>query len=187
MHRNRTVGRKIIKINLMRNVLLKNTIIFLILILVQVTILNNIQFSGYINPYLYVIFILLLPFRTPGWLLLISSFFLGLIIDIFCNTPGMHTISSVFIAFCRPFLLNILASKEDYEELIQPTIKHLGLTWYIVYSAILVFLHHFILFFVEVFSFHQFFLTLLKIFLSLFFTLLFVFITQYLFFEKKER
>ena len=65
------------------NQILKNTLRFVILVFIQVAILNNIQISGFINPYVYVLFILLLPFETPNWVLLVLSFFLGLSVDIF--------------------------------------------------------------------------------------------------------
>ena len=67
----------------MRNRLIKYGLYFLFLILFQVLILNNMQFSGYINPYCYILFILILPFETPGWLLLVLAFILGMIIDVF--------------------------------------------------------------------------------------------------------
>ena len=80
------------------NQILKNIIRFVVLVFIQVAILNNIQISGFINPYMYVLFILLLPFETPNWILLVLSFFLGLSIDIFSNTLGMHASASVFMA-----------------------------------------------------------------------------------------
>lgn len=82
--------------------LLKYTIMLVVLVLLQVLLLNNIQFSGYINPYMYVLFILLLPFETPRYLLLLLGFFLGLLVDIFSNTPGFHASATTFLAFCAP-------------------------------------------------------------------------------------
>ena len=83
----------------------KNIIRFVVLILVQVLVLNHINFFGYLDPYLYVLFILMLPFEIPGWMLLISAFLLGLGIDLFSGTSGIHTAASVFMAFCRPAML----------------------------------------------------------------------------------
>ena len=78
---------------------LQNILRFIFLILIQVFLLDNIQFMGYINPMIYVLFILLLPVRFPRWALLISAFAMGLIIDVFSNTAGMHTFALVFAAF----------------------------------------------------------------------------------------
>ena len=67
----------------MINLYVRNIGRFIVLVLFQVLVLNNIQFSGYVNPFMYVLFILLLPFETPRWLLLLSGFLLGLSVDIF--------------------------------------------------------------------------------------------------------
>jgi len=67
---------------------LKNAGRFIFLVLFQVWILNNLRVGGYINPYFYIYFVLLLPFSAPKWLLLVSSFLLGISIDLFMNTRG---------------------------------------------------------------------------------------------------
>ena len=78
---------------------LQNIFSFILLVLVQVLVLNNIQFLGYIDPYLYILFILVLPVQMPRWFLLILAFALGITIDIFSNTLGMQAFATVFIAF----------------------------------------------------------------------------------------
>ncbi|MFZ4059415.1 MAG: rod shape-determining protein MreD, partial [Ferruginibacter sp.] len=75
----------------MNNVYFRNISRFFLLILLQVLVFNNMHLNGYINPYVYVLFILLLPFETPQWLLLISAFLLGFGVDLFSDTMGMHT------------------------------------------------------------------------------------------------
>ena len=74
---------------------------FVFLILFQVLVLNNLHLSIYLNPYAYILFILILPFETPGWLVLSLGFVLGLIMDAFCNTLGMHSVATVLLAFLR--------------------------------------------------------------------------------------
>jgi hypothetical protein len=157
---------------------------FLVLVLLQVLVLNNIQLGGFINPYLYVLFILMLPFETPKSVLLIASFVLGLFIDMFSNTMGMHAAACVFMGFCRPFATIYISPRGGYEFGVLPTVKDLGFRWYITYAGIMVFLHHLILFFIEVFRFSDFFLTLNRVFLSTVFTLLLVVISQYLIYGK---
>jgi hypothetical protein len=153
---------------------------FIFLILLQVLILNNIQFSGYINPYLYVLFIILLPFETPKWLILVLGFLLGFSIDLFSNTIGMHTFATVLIAFLRPYILKFIAPREGYETGTRPNLKFFGFEWFFKYAIILVLIHHFSLFFIEAFTFHQFFATLLRVILSSMFTLLLIVLSQYL-------
>ena len=93
----------------------RNIIRFLILILFQVLVLDNILLNGYLNPYFYVLFIILMPFETPRWLLLISGFLLGLSVDLFENTLGMHAAATVFMALVRPWVLSIFAPRDGYE------------------------------------------------------------------------
>jgi len=153
---------------------------FLFLVLLQVLVLNHIEFSGFINPYLYVLFIILLPFETPRWILLISSFFLGLTIDIFMGTWGIHTFATVFLGYLRPILLKYIAPREGYEVGTKPNIRFFGLEWFIKYAAILVIAHHFVLFYVEAFKFHQFFSTFFRVILSSLFTMILVVLSQFL-------
>lgn len=164
----------------------KNIIRFIALILVQVFVLNNIRISGYINPYLYVLFILLLPFETPGWLLLISSFFLGLSIDMFTHTPGMHTSASVLMAFLRPGVIRLLSGPKAIEQGMKPGLKSMGFRWFFFYSAILILIHHLFLFYVEIFRFSEFFQTMYRAMLSAAFTLVLVILTEYLFMKRGD-
>jgi rod shape-determining protein MreD len=157
---------------------------FIFLLLLQVLILNHIDFSGYINGYLYVLFILLLPFETPKWLLLVSAFLMGLSVDIFCQTLGVHAFASVTIAYIRPYLLGIIAPREGYEVGSQPNVNSFGLEWFIRYAVILVLIHHFVLFYTETFKFHQFFITFLRVILSSLFTLILIVLSQLLILKR---
>jgi len=165
---------------------LENVIKFILLIGVQVFVLNHISFSGYINPYLYILFILLLPFETPKWLLLLLGFFTGLIVDLFVHTPGMHAGACVFMAFLRPFAIDSISSKKEYEAGIRPVIQDLGFNWVLNYVGILTIAHHTLLFFLEVFHFQEFWITFGRIFFSAYFTILFIIITQYVFFKPRR-
>jgi hypothetical protein len=168
----------------MINLLLRNIGRFVVLVLLQVLIIDNIQFSEYINPFIYVLFILLLPFETPGWLLLVLAFFLGFSVDLFEHTPGLHASATVFMAFLRPLVLKILSPRDDYEPNTFPRIYYYGFVWFFKYAFILVFMHHLLLFYVEVFSFSNFFMTFLKVLLSTLFSLVLIIISQYLVYKK---
>jgi rod shape-determining protein MreD len=166
---------KIVTINIER---------FVLLVLFQILILNNIHFSGYINPYFYVLFILLLPFETPKWLLIFLSFLTGLTIDFFSDSMGMHSAASVFMAYFRPYVLGIIVPRDTYEAGTYPQMNYYGFTWSLRYATILIFVHHFVLFFAEVFSFSGLLHTLLRIILSTLFTLILVLTSQF-FMSKK--
>jgi len=160
---------------------------FFVLVLLQVLVFNNIQFSGYVNPYVYILFIFMLPFETPGYLLLILAFVLGLTIDLFSNTPGMHSFATVFMAFVRPSLLRAIAPRDDYQPGTTPSLHDYGFGWYFKYTATLTLVHHTVLFFIEVYDLSYFFSTLWRIILSSIFTLIIVFTAQLFVFKKNKR
>lgn len=167
----------------MTSKLLNNIIRFIIVVFLQIMILENINLRGYVNPYFYIYFILLLPFETPRWLLLISSFLLGYCIDMFTGAMGIHTASSVLMAFSRPLIIKAIPSRKDFEPGMNPSIGDLGFLWFFTYSSILIFIHHLALFYIEVFRFTDFFVTFLRVILSSVFTLFLVIIAQFLFFK----
>jgi hypothetical protein len=141
-------------------------------------------FSGFVNIYFYVLFILLLPIETLPVVVLFLAFFLGLSVDMFSNTIGMHASASVFMAFLRPSILRLLAPYDGYESGMQARVASLGVAWFIRYSMILILGHHLVLLFVEAFDFSLFFFTLLKVILSAFATGILVLMSQFLFFRK---
>lgn len=158
--------------------IIKYTFIFVLLVLTQGLILNNIEFGGYINPYLYVLLILMLPFEMPDWLGLVIAFFLGLAIDVFASTMGIHTSATIFMAFARKYVLKLIMPRGGYEFGTEPQLHYMGLSWFSIYSIILVVLHHAFLFYVESFKFSQFFSTLGRVLLSSIFTITLIFIVQ---------
>ncbi len=165
---------------------LKILLRFVVLVLVQVTILNNIQLSGLINPYLYVMFILVLPFSMSRSLVMLFAMITGVVVGVFTNTAGLHAAACVTMAFVRPGILKLLSPREGYEAETKPTIKYMGFRWFLIYAAILVFIHHLVLFFLEVFRFNEFVTTITRVVLSSFFTLLLMIISQYLFSKTKS-
>jgi rod shape-determining protein MreD len=159
---------------------------FVVLILLQILLLNNIQFSGYVNPYLYILFIIILPFSTPRWLLLVLGFITGIIIDIFMNTLGLHASATLFMAFMRPFILSSFSPRDGYEVGTRPVPADYGFGWFFKYSILMVAMHHLFYFFVEAFDKELFLLTLSKSLLSTVVSVIFIFITM-LFAKRDSR
>ena len=155
----------------MINRLPRYIISFIILVLFQILILNNIQLSGYLNPYIYILFIIGLPFEIPRWSLLVLGFLLGLTVDLFTHTVGMHTAATVFMAFLRPGLLRSLEPRGGYEPDTVPSIQDYGFKWFFQYAGILTLAHHLFLFYIEVFKIEGFFQTLSRALLSAVFSL----------------
>jgi len=163
----------------MINSVIRFGIMFILLLLLQVVLFNNIQFSGYVNPYVYIMFILLLPVEIPSWLLLILSFLTGIIIDLFSGSPGMHSSATVLAGFVRPTILRMVAPRDGYEQRAEPSMLSYGFRWFIIYASLVVIIHHFALFYLEVFRFADFFRTLLRVLLSSVFTVSFIVIIEY--------
>lgn len=171
----------------MLNEVIRNIIRFLALVLVQILIIKNIELGRFINPFVYVLFIIVLPFETPKWLLLLAAFVLGITIDMFYDTAGMHAAACVFMAYLRPGVLKLFSPRDGYELGTQPTIQYLGVPWFISYSGILIVAHHLVLFYIEIFRFSEFFSTFFRVIVSSIFTILLVVVSQYLFHRKKAQ
>lgn len=163
----------------MNNSIIKFSLIFILLILLQLILFNNIQFSGYVNPYVYILFILLLPFEIPSWLLLILSFLTGIIIDFFSGSPGMHSSATVLIGFLRPFILRVISVRDGYEPGSDPSMLLYGFRWFLIYTLSMVIIHHTALFYLEVFRFSEFFRTGLRVILSSLFSAIFILLIEY--------
>lgn len=148
-----------------------NSIIrFFLLWVLQVFILKQIIWGWegvvYLQVFLYPLFILLLPFRTPRSLTILLGFILGLAIDWLYESPGLHAGTLVFTAFMRAIVLRILTPREGYSIKDHPTKKSLGQTWFFQYAATLLFIHLFVYFSLEAFTFVYFKSILLKILFS---------------------
>ncbi|MDC7994289.1 rod shape-determining protein MreD [Altibacter sp. HG106] len=123
---------------------------FIIVLLLQVLLLNHINFLGYINPYLYLLFILLFPFTGNKSLLIVLSFLLGLFVDIFGDSGGVHAAASVFVAWVRPWLLKFsFGVSYEYNAV---RVSKGALSQQLTFISIFVFLHHLVLFSMEVFN-----------------------------------
>lgn len=122
----------------------RNIIRFAIFILLQVYLLNKIPpLHRYINPYLYYLFILWLPFNISRTNLLFVGFLTGIVLDYFMMTPGIHAAPCVLIAYLRPFIIGILTPKDASEfNYREPSPKAMGWTPYLVYTLILTLFHH---------------------------------------------
>ena len=160
---------------------------FLGLVFLQVLVLDNIEISGYVNPYLYILFLVLLPFETAGWLVLLLGFVLGLTIDLFSHTPGMHAAACVFTAFSRKFLLKFMEPRDGYSNVFTPNMISMGLRWFLVYASILTLIHHLFLFYAESFHFSNFFYTFFRAILSFLATMVLLIFSQYLTSRLRER
>ena len=159
---------------------------FLIYLLLQVVLMQNVVLFDVAFCFIYLGFLLMLPFEAGAIRLMLLGFAMGLCVDIFYNSFGIHAAASVFIMYLRPHIISVLAPRGGYETGMTPKLKIMGLEWFSAYSLILIFLHHLVLFFVEAGGFDMFLYTLLKVVASTIFTFVVILIVQYLFYSSKR-
>lgn len=163
----------------------RNIFRFFVLVLLQVLVFNNIQIGGWgIVPHFYILFIILMPFETPGWAILLAGFVLGFTVDIFANTFGLHAAATTLAAFARPLALNVLAPREGYEAGTLPRVLHYKLPWFLKYATIVVTVHQLWYYILETFTFAHFGRTFLIIIFSSALSLLLIALSQFFIYRK---
>ena len=158
-----------------------------IFIFIQVYILNQVLFNGYINPYFYIMLIICLPQISPKWLLLSFAFFLGFFLDVFEGSIGFHSTACVLIAFIKPGLEKIVIPKNTISAEQDLFLQKLGFKMFSVYAFVMIFFHHAILFLLAHFKLATFTDILGKIALSSFITFVIILICQFFFFNSERR
>lgn len=145
-----------------------NSIRFIVFLALQILIFNNINLFGYLNPYPYVLFILLYPVNSNKSILLLSSFTLGIILDMFANSGGIHTTAAVVLAYIRPTLFKFaFGLSYEYQTVkIADKISPERITLLLL----AIFIHHFIVFFFEFFRMDMIFTVLFRTLLTTIFT-----------------
>ena len=160
---------------------------FVVLVLFQVLVINHIRLGGYVHPYIYLTFILLLPFSMPKWQILVLGFAMGLTIDLFTGTPGLHAGATTLMAFCRPSIIKLVSGSLKFDNIQEPNLGQLDGMWFLRYVFCLVFIHHFALFFLESFSFRLIGQVLLRILLSVPVSVFLIMMILYIFKRDKKK
>lgn len=164
----------------------RNIFLGIFILLLQLLVLNNINVGGLINPYIYPLILLILPFDIAGWLLLIIAFFLGLTIDVFTGTLGLHLFASLLVAGTRPSLINVLNTGK-----IEPgttiNIQQHGAFWIVLFISFAFVPHHVVYFSIESFSFTGLGYTILRIILSSFISITISMLILFLFKNEKKK
>ena len=166
----------------MNNAIFTNGLRFIGLLLLQVLVFQGFSMSfTYIHIIIYPIFILLLPIQTPRTLAILLGFLMGIGVDIFYGSLGVHASATVFTAFIRPSVMSVLEPRGGYNVNFSPTKRRMGLEWFIQYSGILMFIHLFFYFSVEAFTFFYIGSILLKTAISFVLSMIFIIMYQYIF------
>ncbi|MGG8497271.1 rod shape-determining protein MreD [Tenacibaculum sp. TC6] len=157
--------------------------LFFFFVLLQVLILNNILLFGYLNPYLYIAYIFIFPLKQKRVPFLTISFLLGLCIDFFSNSGGIHAFATLFIAYIRLFLVRTIFKKTESDYLLF-SLRMETFDKVFNYVTILTVIHHFILYSFINFSFHNFSNIIINTLLSSVFTLVLYFLGSFIFRKK---
>lgn len=161
--------------------MVRTIIIGAVLIMGQVMILKDLELFQVAFCLPYMMLILLLPFNFNRVAALVVAFLIGLFVDMFYDTPGIHAAACVLIAFIRPFWLDVTLSGSSSDNNTQLGLKSLGLQWFLTFALPLTFVHHFALFFIEAGGLSLFWLTIQKVFYSTLYSFLCMIIFQYIF------
>ena len=166
----------------------KNIWRFILLFVLQVLIFRQLALGGvvfnYIQVFIYPLFLWLLPVNINRILLLFMGFLLGIGLDAFYDSPGLHASATVLTAFIRPYVLQFLEPRGGYKFNAVPTIVELGSGWFYRYGSILLVMHLLFYFSVEAFQFSQLLFILLKTISTFAASLLMIFIYMLIFNPK---
>lgn len=175
----------------MSRVVIVNIIRFVVLILLQVLLfkrINEVAFDwgsfGFVHFYIYPLFLLLLPVKTPPPLVIALGFMTGLCVDLWYDSPGVHAAACVITAYARSHALNLLEPYEGYNTNDSPNTETLGIGWFTIYSSILLAIFMFAYFSIEAFSFVFIFEIVLNTIFSLIASFLFVQLLMFVFRPK---
>lgn len=164
---------------------IKFVIHLLILLLIQITILDNIQIHSYIYINIYILAVYILPYRLRNATILVFGFLLGLFIDLNAHTMGIHAAATTLIAYIRPRLLMLTSNREQIDD-IQGKQKISDLGCFFKYILISTTFFNVVLILGETFSFNNFLITLLRIVYSTIVSLFFILLYYFIALKKKQ-
>lgn len=159
---------------------------FILFALAQGLVFGQLDFGFGIHPMIYPLFILMLPFDLGAIALMVIAFMMGISIDFFMNTFGLHASSAVIIAYFRPELFKLFSPRDGYESFRQPSASDLGYKWFLSVAGLMILIHHVWFFFLEYFKLSEWMYILQKSIFSGLFTLLIFVLIQIIFFKKQK-
>ncbi len=143
--------------------ILRHLFNFIILAGLQVLVLNALDISGYLNPQVFILFLLLIPVNADIWICIIAGFISGALVDGMANTSGIHAFAGTALGYFRFFYIKFSLDKEVIERGMSPNIRNMAGSWHFFYILISSLLYHWVVFVLESFSFSNFGITSLKV------------------------
>lgn len=163
-----------------------NIVQFVLFIAMQILLMDSLVLYGTVFCFIYIAFLLFLPIDINRIFLLFLGFAAGFTVDVFYDTMGIHAAASVFLAFLRPHILNLITPRDGYDTNDSVNLHVMGWRWFLAYVLFLVLMHHLAVFLLEMISFEIGLYTIAKILLSTLYTTLVLVIIQLLFFSVKR-
>lgn len=167
------------------NTIIKHGVRFLFFVLVQVLILNQVEIGWGTQLMIYPLFIALLPVEINILLSLVIAFALGLSIDSFSDTYGLHASSLLVVSYFRPIIFKVFAPRDGYE-MEEANVHQMGLSWFLKSFGLLLLIHHFWFFMLETFKLNEMLFVLQKTALSVPISFIICVLLQYLFIRKRK-
>lgn len=170
----------------MNNNIVQNILLFIGLLLVQTIVINNnIMLFGHIDPFLYVLFVILFPYRKDRGLFILLCFLLGLFIDFFSNSGGTNAAATLFVGYIRLPLLKSILRKQEIDFAVFDITKQ-PFTRILSYATIIVLIHSLIIFTLEYFQFRFIGTIISKTLLTSIFTIILIIFSIILITRKKK-
>lgn len=170
------MNSKIILINLLR---------WFVLLFVQIFLLRNLGSFNLSTAFIYILFLLVFPFRTPNIILYLAAFFTGLTVDAFYDTLGVHTAACVTLAFVRIMFISVSLNRDSIDEN-EPSLGNMGFKWFALYSFLCILAHHTVAFFLEAFKLSEFTYTSGRVLLSTAFSFFLILLIEFIFHNRKS-
>lgn len=172
----------------MNKVILPNIIRIITIFFIQILVFKQMTFALdnkiFVHFLIYPLAILLLPVKTPRIVLMLIAFIMGIGLDLFSDSIGIHAAALVFTAYIRNIIIAFIEPFEGYNINDVPTIKNLGLGWFVYYLSIALSIHIFVYFSIEAFSFVYFFEIILNTIFSFIVSFIVIMLSQFIFRPK---
>ena len=170
----------------MNNLVIRNILRFVFLLLLQILVLDNVYLGSYVSPYLFVLFVLMLPGNMPKMVLLLLAFATGLCMDIFSTMLGFHAAACTLVAFCRILFADRILTRGEAASVSTPCFYTVPFQQFLFYLLLLLFIYNFAFFLLEFFDFRDLWRVLMSTVCSTVVTGLLAIVYQYIFLRKKQ-
>ena len=118
---------------------------YVVVMLLQVLLFDQLQLWGACHPYIYILCLLMMPITLPHNVDMLIGALVGLVMDVFCNSLGLHTAACILVMFIRPYLIGALVNDKDRLNE-QISLRSIGMEAMLRYVVIMVIIHHLMVF-----------------------------------------